>query len=217
MLFLRLIQDPITLIAFVVGIVVAITFHEFAHAWTANRLGDATPKYQGRLSLNPFAHLDPIGTIFLFVAGIGWGKPVLYNPNNLKRGKYDEFLIAISGPLTNIIMAFIFALPYRIAVLTGHLGLIDQPIVIIANFITELNLILAVFNLIPIPPLDGSKFLYLFLPENAKLTLEKLGLPILISFFIIIFVFKVDFFGRIIFPIINWLEYWVRIFPGSPV
>ena len=155
------------------GVLIAITFHEYAHALAAVKLGDETPRMQGRLSLNPLSHLDPIGIIMLIFAHIGWGKPVEINPRNFK-GRVSmstaEAIVSAAGPIMNFILAVVFSL--ILAALTrfvpaiwisanGVVGLILADIIII-------NIGLGVFNLIPLPPLDGSKILAHFLPINAR-------------------------------------------------
>lgn len=155
------------------GVLIAITFHEYAHAFAAVKLGDETPKMQGRLSLNPLAHLDPIGIIMLIFAHIGWGKPVEINPRNFK-GRVSmsaaEAIVSAAGPIMNFILAIVFSI--ILAALTrfvpsiwisanGVVGLILADIIMI-------NIGLGVFNLIPLPPLDGSKILAHFLPINAR-------------------------------------------------
>ena len=158
------------------GVLIAITFHEFAHAWTAVKLGDDTPKRQGRLSLNPFSHIEPVGIILLIVAGFGWGKPVEIDPRNFN-GKYSlskaEAIVAVAGPIINFILAFIFMIIYYALfaatnVLAGlSLGW-QQIINYIILYTISINIGLGVFNLIPLPPLDGSKVLMHFLGYNAK-------------------------------------------------
>ena len=149
------------------GVLIAITFHEFAHGFAAYKLGDNTAKNEGRLSLNPLDHLDPIGTLMLLFAGFGWGKPVHVNP--MEKG---EAIVSIAGPLMNIILAFIFALIYcaiykfaGIAFITSTVGNI---VILIISATISINIGLGVFNLIPLPPLDGSKIIMPFLPYNAK-------------------------------------------------
>ena len=158
------------------GVLIAITFHEFAHAWMAVKLGDNTPKAQGRLSLNPFSHMDPIGFVFLIVAGFGWGKPVEIDPRNFN-GKYSlskaEAIVAAAGPIMNFILAFVFMiLYYALFVATNALGALSlqwqQIINYMLIYIVSINIGLGVFNLIPLPPLDGSKVLMHFLPSKGK-------------------------------------------------
>lgn len=163
------------LLASAPGVLIAITFHEFAHGYAAYKLGDNTAKNEGRLSLNPFAHLDPIGTLMLLFAGFGWGKPVHVNPMNYTRKfsmEKGEAIVSAAGPLMNIILAFIFTLIYcaikkfaGVAFLTSTIGNIVELIIF---YTISANIGLGVFNLIPLPPLDGSKILMPFLPYNAK-------------------------------------------------
>lgn len=211
MLILNLIYAPFVLIGLLLSLVIGITVHEFAHSWMANRLGDPTAKSLGRLTLNPLKHLDPFGTIFLLLVGFGWGRPVPYNPAYLK-GKGDELKIALSGPVSNIITAFIFAIPYRISNYL-NLDLSSNPLFIIAAVITEINIILAVFNLLPIPPLDGSKIIYMFVSDKTKMQIERLGPVFLMALIFLIYIFRLDFFGKFLTPIIAWLLNLVRVFP----
>lgn len=158
------------------GILIALTFHEFAHAWAAVKLGDDTPKIQGRLSLNPFDHMDPIGFVFLIVAGFGWGKPVQIDSRNFN-GKYSvskaEAIVSAAGPIMNFILAFLFMILYYILfgttnILNGLTSQWQQVIYILITYIISINIGLGVFNLIPVPPLDGSKILMHFLPSRGK-------------------------------------------------
>lgn len=140
------------------GLLVAVTIHEFSHAWTADRLGDPTPRAMGRLTLNPLAHLDPLGTLMIFIAHFGWGKPVPIDPYNFKNPRRDEILVSVAGPASNFILGSIIGLIY---LTTGYTNYILYLIAII-------NFSLGVFNLIPIPPLDGSKiFLNLMSVEKS--------------------------------------------------
>jgi Zn-dependent protease len=205
------------LIGLIMGLVIAISIHEFSHVYSANKLGDPTAKNRGRLTLNPLAHLDPLGTFFLIIAGFGWGKPVPINPNNFKNPKKDQLLTALSGPLSNIIAAFIFALPYRYIIMTGaDLSLLDSSFLTITHYIVDINIILAIFNLLPIPPLDGSDIIRVILPENWFRIFEKIGPPIL---FILLFLELTSFanlnlFSKIFSPLIEGLSYLVRVFPS---
>lgn len=189
------------------GVLIAITFHEFAHAWAADKLGDDTPRNEGRLSLNPLAHLDPVGSIMLLFAGFGWGKPVMVNPRNYNRDmsmdKADA-LVSIAGPAMNFIIAIILTLIYcaiykfaGVAVLTSKiLGII----MIMLMYAISINIGLGVFNLIPLPPLDGSKVIKPILPYNAKIWFEDHE-----QIFYVIFValWIVGVLGTIITPIIS--------------
>ena len=197
----------LSLLLTIPGVLIAITFHEYAHAFAADKLGDDTPRRQGRLSLNPFAHLDPIGCVLLLFAGFGWGKPVMVNPRNYNRDmsmdKADA-LVSIAGPAMNFIIAIILTLIYcaiykfaGVAVLTSKiLGII----MIMLMYAISINIGLGVFNLIPLPPLDGSKVIKPILPYNAKIWFEDHE-----QIFYVIFValWIVGVLGTIITPIIN--------------
>lgn len=146
------------LLFFLPALAVAITIHEFAHAWTADRLGDPTPQLQGRLSLNPLKHLDPIGTLMLLFFRFGWGKPVVFDPYNLRHPRRDAALISLAGPAVNLILATILSLLVKFTPL-GSWAILFIPLILI-------NINLAIFNLLPVPPLDGAKILYGILPGN---------------------------------------------------
>ena len=158
------------------GVLIAITFHEFAHAFVAYKLGDETPKLQGRLNLNPISHIDPVGFIFLIIAGFGWGKPVEIEPKNFN-GKYSlskaEAIVSIAGPIMNFILAFIFMILFYVVFyktnITANLNANAYTALYYVMYgVVAINISLGVFNLIPLPPLDGSKVLMHFLPYNAK-------------------------------------------------
>ena len=167
MLFSLLISVP--------GVLIAITFHEFAHAFVADRLGDDTARREGRLSLNPFDHLDPIGTVLLLFAGFGWGKPVHVNPRNYTRKmsmEKGEALVSIAGPVMNFLLAIIFAIIYygiyKLADTSFLLSTMGGIIMRLIIATVSINVGLGLFNLIPLPPLDGSKVIMPFLPYKAK-------------------------------------------------
>lgn len=163
--------------------VLALCLHEYAHAWTAVRLGDPTPRWQGRLTLNPKVHLSLVGTILFALSGIGWANPVHVNPRNLNNPKSDMLKIALAGPLANLAQAVIFAILYHL--LVPHLP-ITRPGLIVYNVLIagiHLNAMLFVFNLIPVPPLDGSKILARFAParwSHGLFILEQYGVLILL-------------------------------------
>ena len=142
-------------------LIVSISVHEFAHAYIANKLGDPTPKAMGRVTLNPKAHLDPMGTLLLLVAGFGWGKPVPVNPSNFNKPVRDSALVSLAGPMSNFVLAFAFALPMNY--LHSYL-----PGFVMAQFwyIFDLSVVWGIFNLLPFPPLDGAKILGFFVPKR---------------------------------------------------
>lgn len=173
------------------GVIVAMTFHEFAHAWAATKLGDETPRQQGRLSLNPMSHIDPVGLICLMLLGFGWGKPVQINPRNFD-GKYSlskaEAIVAAAGPIMNFILAFVFLIIYAIFGMTvTTITTTTNVISSILISIISVNLGLGVFNLIPIYPLDGAKVLNNFLPYKAKEWLIRNQAILTIIVFAIVF------------------------------
>lgn len=188
----------------------SVVIHEVSHGYAAFALGDSTAKYQGRLTLNPLAHLDPIGSILVpligFLAGgfiVGWAKPVPFNPYNLKPEKWGlppqagEALVAIAGPLSNISLAVIFGLFIRF---TSGLAFMTPAFLSLADFVVIINISLAIFNLVPIPPLDGSKILFAVLPykwQSFRQYFEQYGL-------ILVFVF-IFFIGPIVSPVISYL------------
>lgn len=185
------------------GVIVAMTFHEFAHAWAATKLGDETPRQQGRLSLNPMSHIDPVGLICLMLLGFGWGKPVQINPRNFD-GKYSlskaEAIVAAAGPIMNFILAFIFLIIYAIFGMTvTTITTTTNVISSILISIISVNLGLGVFNLIPIYPLDGAKVLNNFLPYKAKEWLIRN------QSILTIIVFAIVFYTDIIPYITTWV------------
>lgn len=197
---------------FIIALIIAVTVHEFCHAWTATYLGDPTARYLGRLSLNPLAHLDPLGTLMLFVAGFGWGKPVPFSMQYLKNPRLDAAMIALSGPLSNLVMALLLAIPYRYLFFNA-LSISEGSVVILAlmTFIRvfiELNLVLMVFNLLPIPPLDGSKVFSLLLPGRSLSRLNQYrhyGYGVLLVIVFSDYLFGVNLLGTyILSPLVNF-------------
>ncbi|MFZ5809130.1 MAG: site-2 protease family protein [Chloroflexota bacterium] len=168
--------DPSTLIAHVFVLLTAFSVHEFAHAWTANYFGDLTPKMNGRLTLNPLAHLDPIGSLLLLVAGFGWAKPVPVNPYALRRNSSSAMMwVSLAGPLSNLLMALLAAIPFRmgwvssldaiVAIQTRDSHLLPTIPQLLFVFV-QINLLLMLFNLLPIAPLDGEKIAAYFFPPS---------------------------------------------------
>jgi Zn-dependent protease len=174
---------PEKLIAAGLVLLVALPFHEFSHALAAYRLGDGTAKLLGRLTLNPLAHLEPIGAILILLVGFGWAKPTPYNPYNLRGGHYGEAIVSVAGPLSNLVLAAAAALPFRYILATD----MDVPFFAlqILHFFVYINVLLAIFNLIPLPPLDGSKVLYAVLDRETAFrvrpVLDQYGPMILLA------------------------------------
>lgn len=193
----------ITEIAIIVALILSIVLHEVAHGYAANWLGDPTARLSGRLNPNPLVHIDPLGSVivpallFLSNAGFlfGWAKPVPYNPYNLRNQRWGEAMVAAAGPLTNLLLALIFALLIRFAVPLGLPGSFFE----LASYIVYINILLACFNAIPIPPLDGSKVLEAFLPYQLRMKYRDFGVFMerigLIGTFIFIFIFINLFWG----------------------
>lgn len=191
------------------AVLIAITFHEFAHAFAAYKLGDNTAKQQGRMNLNPLSHIDPIGLIMLLTIGIGWGKPVQVDYRNFRKDisvAKAEAIVSIAGPIMNFILVIVFAILYGLILRFGwftNLGIEAYYYVMIAiYYVIMLNIGLGVFNLIPLPPLDGSKVLKYFLPINARMWFEQ-NEHIFYIVFIITWITGIA--GSVTSPIINFL------------
>lgn len=198
---------PAFAVAFLVAIVAAITVHEWAHAFTATKLGDDTPRLYGRVTLDPRAHIDPMGAILFLLVGFGWGKTVLYNPVRLK-GRLDELWIALAGPAINLI----FALLCNLAVLglisfaaqVGSAPLWVGNFIAILRLIADINVILAAFNLLPIPPLDGSSIIATFWPQYRSLFAGSFGLIILLALLFFPTTNGVSLLSTIIDPVLRF-------------
>ena len=198
-LFMLLVSVP--------GVLIAITFHEFAHGYVAYKLGDNTAKLEGRLSLNPLDHLDPIGTLMLLLAGFGWGKPVNVNPSNYTRKismEKGEALVSLAGPLMNIILSIIFAIIYfaiyKFANVTFLSSTVGSVLMLLISATISINVGLGIFNLIPLPPLDGSKVIKPFLTYNTKQWFED-NERIFYIIFVVLWITGIA--GIIISPAIN--------------
>ena len=158
------------LLAAVIALLVGLTFHEFSHALVADELGDHRPRAMGRLTLNPIPHIDPIGAVMLLIAGFGWAKPVMVNPYALRNGVRSMWLVAAAGPVANFVVAVGFAVIYRVLDLVGVEG---GFLVSLVRNVVLLNVLLALFNFIPIPPLDGYNAVLSFLPPRTAMTVQR--------------------------------------------
>jgi len=168
-----------TLLFRAVALLIAAPFHEFAHGYAADRLGDPTPRRAGRLTLNPLAHLDPLGTILLVLTGFGWAKPVPIDPGYFPDWRRGLITVAAAGPIANVVLAILFGLPFKLGLVAAGSPL-ARPLFVIVF----INAVLAVFNLIPVPPLDGSKIMIGLLPGQLGLAYARLqayGVLILIA------------------------------------
>ncbi|MEE9557129.1 MAG: site-2 protease family protein [Candidatus Adiutricales bacterium] len=186
-----------------VPILLAVTVHEVAHGWVANKLGDPTARLAGRLTLNPFKHLDPIGTlVFVITRMVGWAKPVPVNPHNLRNPQRDMIWVAAAGPAANILLASGFALIYHIFNnwLDFSFGPVTTPVVAVAQLGVYINLGLATFNILPIPPLDGSNILMGILPRDLAIQYERIT-PY--GFIILLILIFTNLVSTVLFPIIN--------------
>ncbi|MDO8594066.1 MAG: site-2 protease family protein [bacterium] len=192
-------------------LIMSAVVHEVSHGWAASYLGDPTARLQGRLTLNPIPHIDPIGSVlvplllFFTSTGVmfGWAKPVPVNPYNL-RGKYGEAIVAVAGPLSNILLAVVFGLLVRFAS-----DFLPASFIHIAISVVIINIVLAIFNLVPIPPLDGSKILFAFLPyhmQTIRETLERYGFFIVLFFIVFLWQYLTPVIG-FIFSVITGIGF----------
>lgn len=198
------------------GVIIAMTFHEFAHAWMATKLGDTTPRAQGRLTLNPVAHIDPVGIVLLLFAHIGWGRPVEINPNNFTSNKSRgtcEMLVALAGPVMNFILAFVLILVYYalctyVSVTWKWFWIVLE----IVSYAVIVNIGLGVFNLIPIPPLDGSKVFRRFMPYKVN---EWIDMNMQYIYIVFMILWITDILSMLVSPVINFILKWLLILAGK--
>ncbi|HEY3277040.1 MAG TPA: site-2 protease family protein [Syntrophorhabdaceae bacterium] len=186
-----LFKDPLTFVLVAIPLLYSIILHEVAHGWVADKMGDSTARWLGRLTLNPIRHLDPIGTAMLFIFGFGWAKPVPVNFNNLRPERRGLIFVASAGIVTNILLAFIAALLLHYMAATGM-----DAIYILLQYMFQINVMLAAFNLIPIPPLDGSKILMGFASRKFQYTMARIE-PY--GFFIILAALWLGFLNPLIY------------------
>lgn len=184
-----------------------LSVHEFAHAYTAYKLGDRTQKAMGRLTLNPFSHIDIAGFICIALFGFGWGKPVMIDDRNFKNKAAGNALTAFAGPCSNIIMAILFTIILKILLITGVILPAINSVVgsIILNMLIltiQFNVVFAIFNLIPIPPFDGSRILYFFLPAKGRENMYKIEQY---SFIIVLVILVTGIGSKLVSPIVNFV------------
>lgn len=201
--------DIPTIIARVVVLLTAFSFHEFAHAWVAVRFGDETPRVTGRLTLNPLAHLDPLGSLMLIVAGFGWAKPVQVNPYVLQRRSPAALMwVSLAGPASNLLLAVIASIPFQLGLVSAYEAQFSSGNIVpsLDKLLYEfvfINLLLCLFNLIPIAPLDGEKIFTYFLPANmARVfdTIRPYGPMILMALIFLGPLLGINILGMIIGP-----------------
>lgn len=207
--------DPLTFVLLAAGLILAIALHEYGHALAADLQGDRLPRAMGRLSLNPARHLDPVGTIFIFLVGFGWGKPVEFRPQALASKRFGAAIVALAGPMMNLLLAILAAFAY---VLLFGAEALDSPLLadpgaveLFLRIFFELNVLLAVFNLVPLPPLDGSRLLTIFLPPNKQKIvyfLDRWGFLLLLALL---------FFGgfALFEPFISAVEEFIKTLAGA--
>jgi len=189
------------------AMLIAITVHEYSHGRVADMLGDPTPRQSGRLTLNPIKHLDLLGSLMIIIAHFGWAKPVPVNSRYFKDPKRDMLLVGVAGPAANFVTAVIFSLPMRF-------GLLGNNVILkgIILYIVMINIALGIFNLIPVPPLDGSHILQAFLPPSAMPAFRWFQQYGIIILFLVLFVFR-GAFSAIIGPVMNL--FMNLLLPGS--
>ena len=196
---LRILDDPLYLVSIVISLLVALTVHEYSHARVALSYGDPTAKGQGRLTLNPISHLDPIGTLMILIAGFGWARPVPINPMRFRDLRKGLLWVSLAGPISNFILAFISLLIY---ILAFNYGVRSDFFQVLMLTMVQLNMVLGIFNLIPLPPLDGSKILQTFLPPAALRSYQQIEpyAPIILILLIVTGAFRL-----VLFPLTNFL------------
>lgn len=207
-------EGLITFLYTLPALVLSLSIHEYAHAWVAYKLGDISQKIRGRLTLNPLAHIDPIGFIAIMLIGVGWGKPVTVDDRNFKDSRKGMMLTSLAGPASNLLLAILVTIILKLLMVFGVMNTVINSNTgnIILNmllYVIQFNIVFGIFNLIPLPPLDGSKVLAYFLPQRARgfmYTLERY------SFIIIMIIYFTNLTSYIIAPgynlvlkLINWI------------
>lgn len=207
-------NDLISTLYMIPIILLAIAVHECSHAFVAYKLGDRSQKLQGRMTLDPLVHVDILGLISMILFRFGWGKPVYVDDTNFKNKSRDNMLVSLAGPLSNLALAFIFTVILKVLIMTNMVEIasnstVGNVIVTMLVLSIQYNVVFTVFNLLPLPPLDGSKILLHFLPYKFKNTMYKIEQY---SFYIFIILIATGLFGTIITPIVNFITYLLYMF-----
>ena len=187
---------------FIPALLISLSIHEFGHSWVAYKLGDKSQKALGRLTLSPFAHVDPLGFIFILLFKFGWGKPVMIDDRNFKNRGKGNMLVALAGPMFNVLLAIVLTIALKVlmvfgvdaSTITSNVGQILYSMLVLA---IQFNMVFAVFNLLPLPPFDGSKVLYYFLPYKAKKWMDSIERY---SIWILILLLYTGLYSYIILP-----------------
>lgn len=213
--------SPFTIVVRAIVLLVTIPVHEVAHAWTADRLGDPTARYRGRLTLNPMAHFDPVGAIAMIVSGIGWAKPVPINPMNFEDSKKGMAISAAAGPLSNLLLATASLIVTKLILYTGYLtgfGTVTSTLYTIFSTMCSINISLAIFNLMPFPPFDGSRIFNYFLSDRLYFRIMEYEQQIFMAVFVLLMIGVFDaplgFFNGIIFNLLDKLTFFVDVIFG---
>jgi len=208
MILMNFFENPIIIVPWLAAIVIALTVHEFSHALAATLLGDSTAKDEGRLTLNPLAHVSWIGFFMLLLVGFGWGKPVPFNPYNLKYQRFGPALVAVAGPFSNLILAIISCVALKLIIISNFVS-VDNLLFQFLFTLISLNIVLLLFNLLPFPPLDGSKILFAFLSGSKyysfRQLLETQGPFFLMLLLIFDNFLNINIFGSIFSVVINFV------------
>lgn len=192
--------SPLEIVAWVTGFLAALTVHEAAHAAVANYMGDPTARYAGRITLNPLKHLDPVGTLLLLIIGFGWGKPVPVNSLNFSNPRAGQILTALAGPLANFALALLLALPINFLLDPGSMAFHFVRVMLL------INVILMVFNLLPVYPLDGGNIVAPLLPPRAQVVFFQYGPAVLFGVIALDYVFKTGILWSILGPLITIVD-----------
>lgn len=201
------------ILSVLVIIFLILPLHEMAHGWMASKLGDKTAKYSGRLTLNPLAHVDPFGAVCILLFGFGWAKAVPVNPRNLNNPKRDMALVGLAGPVSNLIAALVGAVLYNIIFLFGLPIEVMKWITVFFGFYVSININLAVFNLLPIPPLDGSRIVGAFLSDSALYKFYQYENYIMIALFFLLFIGVLDVPLRFLSNLVSSGVWWLANLP----